>query len=121
MDGAACRDRSAGRRPDAGHYNAQGSLDDPQTIENTVISFEPLRMLSIKVTKPPAGFPFPNAVQRMWTVLYFESAGPARTAVREVSMGFGPDEESQKMRAFFARGNATTLSQLQKRFAAASR
>jgi uncharacterized protein YndB with AHSA1/START domain len=100
------------------NYDAQGQLGDPQTIENTILSFEPGRMLSVKVSKPPANFPFANAVRQMWTVVYFDADGPVRTKVREVSLGFGPDEESQRMRAFFSTGNATTLAQLQRHFAA---
>ena len=99
------------------NYNAQGQLGDPQTIENAILSFEPQRMISIKVSKAPANFPFPNAVRQMWTVLYFGSAGPSRTTVREVTLGFGTDSESQRMRDFFDQGNATTLSQLQRHFA----
>jgi uncharacterized protein YndB with AHSA1/START domain len=99
------------------NYNAQGTLGDPQTIENTVLSFEPKRMLSIKVAKAPAGFPFPNAIQRMWSIVYVEAVAPGRTRVREVSLGFDAGEESQKMRAFFNQGNATTLKQLQRHFA----
>ena len=99
------------------NYNPQGQLGDPGTIENMVLSFEPQRMISIKVAKPPANFPFPNAVREMWTVLYFSPAGPGRTNVREVTLGFGPDPESLRMRAFFNQGNATTLNQLQRHFA----
>lgn len=95
---------------------ADGALGDPGTIENTILSFEPQRMLSIKVAKAPAGFPFPNAVQTMWTVLYFEPEGADRTRLRVVGLGFGPDEESQKMRAFFEKGNEFTLKQLQSHF-----
>lgn len=103
------------------NYSAQGALGDPQTIENTVLSFEPRRMISIKVAKAPAGFPFPNAIRQMWTIIYFEAAGPGRTNVREVSLGFEADEESQKMRAFFDQGNAATLKQLQRHFTKAPR
>jgi uncharacterized protein YndB with AHSA1/START domain len=103
------------------NYNAQGQLGDPQTIENTILSFEPARMLSIKVSKPPANFPFANAVRQMWTVVYFDADGPTRTKVREVSLGFGSDEESQRMRAYFSKGNATTLAQLQRHFVAGAR
>ena len=99
------------------NYNAQGRLGDPQTIENAILSFEPQRMISIKVAKAPANFPFPNAIHAMWTVLYFSPAGPNQTTVREVSMGFTSDPESQKMRAFFNHGNSATLSQLQRHFA----
>lgn len=100
------------------NYNAQGTLDDPQAIENVVLSFEPQRMISIRVAKAPANFPFPNAIGEMWTVLYFEAAGRNATRVRVVGMGFNGSDESQRMRAFFERGNATTLEQLQRHFAA---
>ena len=100
------------------HYDPKGTLGDPKTIENTILAFEPKRMLSFKVSKPPEGFPFPNAVKNMWTVIYFEPLSPLKTQFREVSLGFGDDEESQKMREFFDRGNAATLAQLQKHFGA---
>jgi uncharacterized protein YndB with AHSA1/START domain len=99
------------------HYDPKGTLGDPRTIENTIISYDPGRMLSIRVTKAPEGFPFPNAVKDMWTIIYLEAAGPQATRVRIVGLGFGADEESKKMRAFFDRGNAFTLRKLQERFA----
>ena len=99
------------------NYSPQGQLGDPQTIENAILSFEPQRMISIKVAKAPDNFPFPNAIRQMWSFIYFETAKPNRTKVREVSLGFGTDQESQRMRAFFNQGNATTLSQLQRHFA----
>jgi uncharacterized protein YndB with AHSA1/START domain/ketosteroid isomerase-like protein len=103
------------------NYSQQGTLADPRTIENTILAFDPGRMLSIRVSKFPRDFPFPNAIGNMWTVIYFEPAGERQTRVRVVSMSFGADEESQKMRAFFERGNAVTLQQLQKHFARPAR
>ncbi len=99
------------------NYNPEGKLGDSQTIVNTVLSFEPHRMISIKVAKAPEGFPFPNAITQMWSVIYFAAVDENRTAVREVSLGFSADTESQRMREFFDRGNATTMSQLQQYFA----
>lgn len=75
-------------------------------------------MLSIQVAKVPKGFSFPNAVQHMWTVVYFEPLGPDRTRVRVVGLGFRADAESQRMRAFFDQGNAMTPQQLQRHFSA---
>ena len=98
-------------------YDPKGTVDDAKAIENTILSYEPMRMLSFKVTKAPQGFPFPNAITKMWTVVYFEAQGEKATWVRGVSMGFGNDDESKKMREFFKRGNAATLEGLQKRFA----
>lgn len=99
------------------HYDPKGVIGDPKTIENEIICYDPERMLSIRVTKFPEGFPFPNAVRGMWTVIYFEPVSPRTTRVRIVGLGFGDDEESKKMRAFFDRGNAFTLRKLQERFA----
>jgi uncharacterized protein YndB with AHSA1/START domain len=97
-------------------YDAKGTVDDPGAIHNTIISFEPMRMLSLKVAKAPDTFPFANAIRNMWTVVYFEPLPDKTTRVRVVSLGFGNDEESKRMREFFNRGNAFTLQRLQKRF-----
>jgi uncharacterized protein YndB with AHSA1/START domain len=99
-------------------YNPKGTLEEGRGIENTILSYEPMRMLSFKVTRAPEGFPFPNAIKSMWTVLYFEPQCEKATRVRGVCMGFGDDDESKKMREFFNKGNATTFQRLQKRFAA---
>jgi len=97
------------------NYRADGSLDDPGTIENTVLSFDPYRMISIRVSRAPEGFPFPNAVYDMWTVLYFEPVSAAETRVRVVANGFTDTDESRNMRAFFEQGNAMTIRQMQDR------
>jgi uncharacterized protein YndB with AHSA1/START domain len=98
------------------NYNPEGRLGDSQTIVNTVLSFEPQRMISIKVVKTPDGFPFPAAITQMWSVIYFAEVDVSRTAVREVSLGFTDDPESQQMRKFFDGGNSTTMDELKKYF-----
>jgi uncharacterized protein YndB with AHSA1/START domain len=103
------------------NYNPAGTLGDAGTIENTILSFEPRKMLSIKVAKTPDKFPFPLAIRQMWTVIYFERLDKSRTRVRIVGLGFQTDDESQKMRVFFDRGNAMTLTALQRRFSPAGR
>ena len=62
------------------HYDPKGQLGDPDTIENTILSFEPGRMLSIKVANPPAKFPFKDAIKTVWQVLHFEPLGPTHAA-----------------------------------------
>lgn len=98
-------------------YDATSTLRDGKTIENTILSFDPKRMLSIKATKPPEGFPFAEAIKSMWTVIYFDELGPKQTRVTVVGLGYGTDEESKKLREHFDKGNAFTLEQLRKRFA----
>ncbi len=99
------------------HYDPNGRIGDPNTIENTILCFEPKRMLSIQVANPPENFPFKNAIKSMWTVIYFEDAGPSLTRLRIVGTGYGNDDESRKLRLFFDRGNAYTLKKLQEKFA----
>ena len=98
------------------HYDPKGTLGDPNTIVNQVLSFEPERMLSIKVYQPPANFPHGEAVRNMWTVLYFQPLEPGMTNVRVVGQGFGEDADSQELRERFRKDNAWTLEQLQKKF-----
>lgn len=98
------------------NYHADGKLGDENTIENTILSFEPERMISIQATKPPAGFPFKASIKDMWSVMYFEPVGADRTRLSLCGMGFKDDAESMKMREFFDKGNAYTLEQLRKKF-----
>ena len=98
------------------NYDPKGSLGDPGTIENKILSYEPERMLSIKVAKAPEKFPFKAKISDMWTVLYFQPTVDGKTLLRIVGMGFGTDGESQRMKEFFVQGNAFTLTQLQKQF-----
>ena len=101
------------------NYNPEGTLGDEQTIENTILAYEPRRMLSIMVTKAPEQFPFPNAIYNMWTVMYFESLDSSKTRMRVVGMGFDLSEESQNMPSFFQRGNLLTIQQIQRHYSPA--
>ncbi len=94
------------------HYDPKGKLGDAGTIENTVLAYDPMRMLSIKVSRFPQSFPFKKAVEGMWTVLYFEALSPTRTRLTVRGLGFTDEAESQKLRAFFDQGNAYTLVKL---------
>jgi uncharacterized protein YndB with AHSA1/START domain len=98
------------------HYDPKGVLGDPKTIVNQILSFEPERMLSIKVFKPPDDFPFPEPVKDMWTVIYFQPLEPGMTNVRIIGLGFSDEPDSQKLKEFFRKGNGWTLEQLQKKY-----
>lgn len=97
-------------------YDPAGTLGDAGTIENRVLAFERERMLTIRVSKAPDDFPFRQIVSGMTTVLSFEPESDGRTLVRVSATGFTDDPDSQRMKNFFARGNARTLTQLQRRF-----
>jgi uncharacterized protein YndB with AHSA1/START domain len=98
------------------HYDPKGQIGDPNTIENIILSFEPNHMLSIQVANPPEKFPFKNAIKTVWTVIRLEEAGPSRTWLTVTGLGYGDDEESQKLRGFFEKGNAYTIKKLKEKF-----
>jgi uncharacterized protein YndB with AHSA1/START domain len=99
------------------HYDKNGKIGDPNTIENTILAYDPRRMLAIKATKPPANFPFKKAMERVWSVIYFEAAAPGKTRVTIHGLGYGTDDEAQKMRGFFQQGNVYVLGKLQQLYA----
>jgi uncharacterized protein YndB with AHSA1/START domain len=99
------------------HYDAKGVIGDPNTIENIILAYEPLRMFTIRIGKPPQKFPFKEAAKNVWHVMTLEEAGPGRTRLRVTGLGYGSDDESQKMRKFFEAGNAYTLKKLQEHLA----
>ena len=100
-------------------YTKGSDLTGPDVIENTIISFDPLRMLSIKITKAPERFPFKKAMQNVWTVIYFEKAEENKTKVTCRMLGYNEDPESVQMRLFFMHGNQETLDRLVEHFAKA--
>ncbi len=97
------------------HFDPNGSIGDAETIENVILSYEPERMLSLRVAKAPATMPFKTAIARTWSVVYFTPEG-GKTRIREVTMGFGADQESQQLRTFLEGGNRMLLERLQKHF-----
>jgi hypothetical protein len=62
------------------------------------------------------GFAFPNAIAKTWTVVNLEPLGERKTRFTSRMLGYTDDQESQRMRAFFERGNQQTLESLTKRF-----
>lgn len=96
-------------------YSKDSDLNDEMSIHHTILAFDPGRMLAFRTIKIPKNFPFP-AVISTWTVVYFESASANKTRVTARMMGFENDEQGQKMRAFFERGNQQEFDALVKFF-----
>ena len=97
-------------------YSKGSKLKGPDVIENTILAFDPERMLSIKCTKTPEKFPFKNAMENVWTVPYFKAVDESRTEVVCRMMGFDGSAESMQMKDFFRRGNQQEFEMLTKYF-----
>lgn len=95
------------------HYSPDGELGDAGTIEQTILAYEPMRMVAWRCTKVPEGFPFPDAMAKTWAVAYIDDLGDGRTRLTLKGMGYDDaDEGSVKMRAFFDAGNAWSMEKL---------
>jgi uncharacterized protein YndB with AHSA1/START domain len=97
-------------------YRGDGTLGDAETIENTILAFEPPTMMALRIAKTPESFPFKNAWKSTWTVLTLVPVDGGKTRIRVASLGYGADEESVAMRKFFEAGNQTTIENVQRHF-----
>jgi uncharacterized protein YndB with AHSA1/START domain len=100
-------------------YRDDGALGDAETIENEILAYEPLRMIAIRIHRPPQSFPFKEAWKDAWTVVTLSEVDAGKTHLRVASMGYGTSEEAVAMREFFEAGNQFTIEQLQQHFAEA--
>ena len=87
-------------------------LGDVTTIENTILCYDPKRMLSIKATTFPEGFEFVEAARETWSVFYFAKVSDSKTKITIVGLGYSDSEQSKKMRAFFKPANKYSMDQL---------
>jgi uncharacterized protein YndB with AHSA1/START domain len=87
-------------------------------IENTILAFDSQHMFAWRITKPPKGFPFMTAYKDVWSVATLTPIDSTHTHLRLAMCGYTADEESQRMRAFFAQGNAWVMEKLKKNLAA---
>ena len=97
-------------------YGSDGVLGDAETIENTILAYEPPTMMALRITKTPQSFPFKNAWKSTWTVITLTPVRRGKTLVRAASLGFGTDEESVAMRRFFEAGNQVVIESVQRHF-----
>ncbi len=94
------------------NYIAEGKLGDENTIENTILAYDPKRMISYKATKFPAGFPFAEAAKATWSVFYFTELPASKTRITIVGLGYTDAEDSKRMRSFFKTANQQVIGQL---------
>ena len=94
------------------NYNSDGQLGDATTIVNTILSYDPKRMLALKATGFPEGFEFIDAAKETWSVFYFTAVSENKTKITIVGLGYNDTEQSKKMRTFFDVANRYSMDQL---------
>jgi uncharacterized protein YndB with AHSA1/START domain len=96
-------------------YNRHAVIGDPANIQNEIMSFLPMEMLSIRIVQTPPGFPNPELGKSLWTVLQFHEVEAGRVRVVVTMLGWPKGSESDELFDLFNRGNAYTLFQLNRR------
>ncbi|WP_223788213.1 SRPBCC family protein [Marinicella meishanensis] len=94
------------------NYNLNGTLGDESTVVNTILSYDPMRMLSIKATGFPAGFAYEEAARETWSIFYFNPISATETQITIVGLGYTDSEQSKQMRSFFKPANEFSMAQL---------
>jgi len=102
------------------NYNPKGVLGDGGTIGNTILAFEPGRMVTIKPIAPANA---PESIKLLcttgWNVIRFEPLAPSRTRITISGMGFGTGGLWDEAYSIFDKGNAQTLEHIRKLYATA--
>jgi hypothetical protein len=73
-------------------------------------------MLALRVKQAPASFPHREALDGLWTIVYFTASGEDMTHVRIVGLGYSDAPASQAAREFFSNVNRQTLDLIAKQY-----
>lgn len=102
-------------------YQPDTNLDSPRAIVNTILAYEPDRMLAIKATAPEGSPDWLRAIcETGWSVLRLDPLAPDRTRVTCTGMGYKEGPLFDQAYQFFKTGNDWTLGQMKKSFEGAS-
>ena len=98
-------------------YDAAAPVGGPGTIRQLFVARVPNRILAFRTVKAPQGFPDFDTYRKVVSVFELEPRGDGATFVRLWAHPYPDDEAGRRLRAFFERGNRSTLDMLRRRFA----
>lgn len=100
-------------------YEPGADLDAPTAIVNTILSFEPNRMLSLKATAPAGSPAWLDLVCReTHSVIRFDPVSPSVTRLSISGIGYKQGGAWDEAYTFFDRGNQWTLDQMRQKLGA---
>jgi uncharacterized protein YndB with AHSA1/START domain len=96
------------------NYDPAGKIGDDNTITNTILAYEPGRMVAIKPGAPKDAPEHIKAIcETGWSVIRLEPLTPTSTRLTITGMGYKEGELFDKAYEFFNQGNAWTLAKMQ--------
>jgi uncharacterized protein YndB with AHSA1/START domain len=97
-------------------YSLTAAPGQDTNIRHRVLAFIPERMFAFQTIQSPKGFPHPQEVRHVFSVVEFEPLEPKRTRVKLSMIGYGTGPGFDGLYNFFAKGNPWTLEKLAERF-----
>ena len=99
-------------------YNDGAKAGDAGNIKNQVVAYIPGRMLALRNTQAPPNFPYPGEFATTATVFELAPVDAASTRVTATGVGYGTGAGYDWLIRMFQEGNAWSLNQLARSFAA---
>jgi uncharacterized protein YndB with AHSA1/START domain len=98
-------------------YDPDGKIGIPGNIQNEVLVFVPDKLLAIRIKAAPPRFPHLEVAKAVWTVIWFDDIGGAKTRVTIEMLPWKRSSESDVLYNFFEAGNDVTLRRARDYFA----
>ena len=98
-------------------YRPDATAGDPANIRSRIISYLPMKMLSLQAEQAPPGFPNPELLDGMFSVFHFEPFDDDSVRITVSGLGYGTEPEFDNLYEMFQRANEWTLRRLHERFA----
>ena len=98
-------------------YRPDAKAGDPANIRPRIISYLPMKMLSLQAEQAPPGFPNPELLDGMFSVFHFEPLEDDVVRITVSGLGYGDGPEFDNLYEMFRRANEWTLRRLHERFA----
>lgn len=99
------------------HPDRSARIGDPGTVTQTILTFEPERLIAFRTVEAPDAPEFVRVAQDAWTVVTLEPEGPNATRVVLAGVGYGSGADWDRAYTFFETANALTMRQLAEHFA----
>jgi uncharacterized protein YndB with AHSA1/START domain len=93
-------------------YDPAAQRGSPANIRNHILAYVPGRMLAMQAVQAPPGFPHPEALARLWTVIEIEPLGRGKARVTLTSPGYDGSRAHGILLGFFRQGNSISLQNL---------
>lgn len=97
-------------------YDPDARIGDPGNIVNEILAYLPREMISFRVVQTPTGFPYPEAVKQLWTVVQLDPMEDERVRVTATMLGFGDGQPWDALYQAFRRDNMIEFRRLVERF-----